>query len=94
MHAEGSCLVGGGTNDGAVAFPGNDHGFSPQLGIISLLDGGVEGIHVNVDDFSQHDLAGRDVIAHPSLMAGQAYWERRGKRLAADTYFGKSKGQF
>ena len=50
--AEGSGFIGGGADDGAVAAPGDDDGFAAEGGIVALLDGGVEGVHVDVNDLA------------------------------------------
>jgi hypothetical protein len=51
-HAEAASFVGGGADDGAVAQPGDDDGLAAQLRIVALLDRGVEGVHVDVDDLA------------------------------------------
>jgi hypothetical protein len=33
--------------------PGDDDGFTTEGGVIALLDGGVEGVHIDVNDFAQ-----------------------------------------
>ena len=52
--AEGAGLVGGGGDD-AAAFGGaaDEDGSTAQLGAVVLLDGGVEGVHVGVDNVPQ-----------------------------------------
>src|SRR5262249_18725 len=51
-HAEPSRFIGGSAYYGAAAAPSDDYRFAAQLGIISLLDGRIECIHVDVDDFA------------------------------------------
>ena len=50
--AEASGFIGGGADDGAVAAPGDDDGFAAELRVVSLFDGGVEGVHVDVNDLA------------------------------------------
>src|SRR5439155_25097936 len=56
-NAESSCFIRSRTDDRAIAFPRNNHGLAAQFGIIALLNRGVEGIHVGVDDFPHDSLA-------------------------------------
>src|ERR1700719_4186548 len=44
-------------SDRASAAPGNNDGLAAQLWITTLLDGGVIGVHIYVDDFPDHELA-------------------------------------
>jgi hypothetical protein len=53
---EGSCFVGGCADDGARATPGYDDRFAPKGGVIALLDGRVEGVHVDMNDFADGHL--------------------------------------
>ena len=46
-------LIGGGADDGVVSVPGHDDRVAAQRGIVTLLDGGKEGIHVDVRDLAQ-----------------------------------------
>ena len=50
--AEAAGFIGGGADDGAVAAPGDDDGFAAEGGVVALLDRGVEGVHVDVDDLA------------------------------------------
>ena len=54
--AELACLVGGGADDGALALPGDDDGTAAEVGGVALLDGGVEGVHVDVDDLARRGM--------------------------------------
>jgi hypothetical protein len=49
-------LVGCGTDDGALALPSDDDGTAAEVGRVALLDGGVEGVHVDVDDLARRGL--------------------------------------
>ena len=49
-------LVGGGADDGALALPGDNDGAAAEVGRVTLLDGGVEGVHVDVDDLARRGL--------------------------------------
>ncbi len=51
-HAERARLVRGCANDRALAAPRHDDRPSAQRWIVALLDGGVERIHVDVDDLA------------------------------------------
>ena len=51
-HAEGSGFIGRGADDGAVAAPGNDDGFAAEVGVVALFDGGIEGVHVDMNDLA------------------------------------------
>ena len=51
-NAEASGFVGCGADDGALAAPGDDDGFAAELRVVSLFDGGVEGVHVDVNDLA------------------------------------------
>ena len=55
-HTEGSGFVGGCADDGAVAAPGNDYGFAAERWVVALLDGGIEGVHVDVNDLADGHL--------------------------------------
>jgi hypothetical protein len=50
-HAELSGLVRSSANDRAVPAPRDDDRLAAQLRIVPLLDGRVEGVHVDVYDF-------------------------------------------
>ena len=50
-HAELSSLVARGRDDAAaLGIPADGNGPSPERGIVALLDGRVEGVHVEVED--------------------------------------------
>jgi len=53
-----SGFVRGGADDGAGSSPGDDDRFAPQTGIVPLLHGGVERIHIDVHYLSSHSLIG------------------------------------
>jgi len=54
--AEFAGFVRGCADDGALAAPCDDDGLAAKLRIITLLDRGVEGVHVDVNDFARwHD---------------------------------------
>ena len=55
-HTEGSGFVGGCADDGAVAAPGDDYGFAAESWVVALLDRGIEGVHVDVNDFADGHL--------------------------------------
>src|ERR1700733_10366546 len=57
MDAKTSGLVRSSADDRSVAFPSDDHGLTAQVRVVPLLDGRIEGIHINVDDFSHNRLA-------------------------------------
>ena len=50
--AEFAGFVGGGADDGAFAAPCYDDRLAAELRIIALLDGRVEGVHVDVDNLA------------------------------------------
>lgn len=52
VQAEAAGFVGGGADDGARSFPGDDEGLAAQFGAFAQFYGGVEGVHVDVDDFA------------------------------------------
>ena len=54
MYPEVPGLTRGRADDGPLALPGNDDRLTSQLRIIALLDGSVERVHIDMDDFS-HD---------------------------------------
>ena len=43
----------GGADDGTLALPGDDDGFTTEGWVIALLDGSVEGVHIDMNDFAQ-----------------------------------------
>ncbi len=51
-NAEDAGFIGCGADDGAVAAPGDDDRFAAQLWVVPLFDGGVEGVHVDVNDLA------------------------------------------
>jgi hypothetical protein len=53
-HSESPPLVRSCADDGAGAFPSDDHGLAAQLRIIALLDRCIKRVHIDMDDFS-HD---------------------------------------
>jgi hypothetical protein len=54
MDPEFAGFIGtGGHDPPGVRIPSHDDGFAPQLGVIPLFDGGVERIHVDVDDLAR-----------------------------------------
>src|SRR5215470_1366781 len=56
-HAEGSRFVRSRANNRAVSLPCDYYRLSAQFGIVTLLDGSVEGIHVDVGDLAHADSA-------------------------------------
>jgi hypothetical protein len=50
MHAELPHLIACRGHDAAIAAAAHDHGFAAQLRAVTLLDGRVEGVHVDVQD--------------------------------------------
>ena len=48
--AEGAGFVGGGGDDAARAVVADEDGLAAECGMIKLLDGGEEGVHVEVED--------------------------------------------
>ena len=55
MDAIAACLVTGGGNHAAFFRRArDDERFAAPLGVVALLNRGVEGIHVDVDDFAGH----------------------------------------
>jgi hypothetical protein len=57
MNAEAPGFVRSSTNHGSISPPGDNNGLAAQMRIIPLLDGGIERIHVHVDDFADAHLA-------------------------------------
>ena len=62
-HAELARLVTCRRDDAALARSANGHRLAAQFRIVALLDGGIEGVHVDVDDFARPCRFGRDVLA-------------------------------
>jgi hypothetical protein len=56
MYAETPGFVRSSTHDRAVTLPSDDYGLAPQARIITLLDGSIERIHVDMEDFA-HNLS-------------------------------------
>jgi hypothetical protein len=56
-HAEAPGLIRSSAHDRAVTPPGDNYWFAAQMRIIALLDGSIEGVHVDMDDFSHNLLA-------------------------------------
>ncbi len=52
MDAEGASLVACRSNNAARLTMTHGHRLSPKLRIVALLDRGIEGIHVDVDDLA------------------------------------------
>src|SRR6202140_1975322 len=52
-HTEPPCLIGGGANNGAVALPCDDHRLATETGIVALLHGGIERVHIDMNDLSR-----------------------------------------
>jgi hypothetical protein len=53
MDSEGAGFIGSGRNHSPLfGVPTHDNGLSPQGGIVPLLDGGIKGIHVDVQDLA------------------------------------------
>ena len=73
--AEFAGFVRGGADNGALAAPGDNNGLATKLRIIALLDGGVEGVHVDVDDLAGgHDPAleaDNIIVAQATLVPGR-----------------------
>jgi len=57
MHTEAPRLVGGSTDHGAPALPGNNDRFTAQRRVVPLFHRGVKRVHVDMDDFSHDCLA-------------------------------------
>jgi hypothetical protein len=57
MHAEAPSLVRSSAHDRAVTPPSDDYRLAAQLRIITLLDGSIKRVHVDMDDFSHNLLA-------------------------------------
>ena len=74
VHAEGARLVARGRDDAAALGVADRHRAAAQRGVVALLDRGVEGVHVDVDD------AARRVVLEDGLVhAGD--FTRRAPRL-------------
>src|SRR5258708_2139006 len=67
MHTEFACLVGSRGDDSAGAVVPDDHRLAPKLGAAQLLDGGVERVHVEVQDAVRE--AARGVVSRGSTSA-------------------------
>jgi hypothetical protein len=50
--AEDSGFIGCSADDGAVAAPGNDDRFPAKVWVVALFDGGIEGVHVDMNDLA------------------------------------------
>jgi hypothetical protein len=61
VDAEAPCFIRSSTDDGPVSTPRDNHGFAAQLRIIPLFNGGIERVHVHVDDFANAHLAFNDM---------------------------------
>ena len=54
VHAALARFIGGGRDDAARRKPADDDGLSSVFGMLALLDGGEEGIHIDVKDRALH----------------------------------------
>src|SRR5215471_16088784 len=57
MDAETPGFIRSGTNDGPFSPPRHNDRFAAQLWIVPLLDGGIECVHVHMDDLADAHLA-------------------------------------
>ena len=65
MHAEGARLVAGRGDHAPRTVVSHGDRTSPQGGVVALLDGGVEGVHVHV-----YDLPLRHIVRHLAIGRG------------------------
>ena len=70
VHAASARLVGGGRDDAARRKPADDDGLSSVFGVLTLLDGGEEGVHIDVKNRALH------FIRLPVRCAGKGKSER------------------
>src|SRR5258708_37573727 len=56
MDTEATGFVRSSANDGPISPPRHDDGFAAQLRVVPLLDGGIERVHVHVDDLADAHL--------------------------------------
>jgi hypothetical protein len=54
MDAEGACLVARRGDDAAGRPSADDHRAAAQRGVVALLDGGEEGVHIGVEEDARH----------------------------------------
>ena len=62
-HTKFARFIGSRAHDGTFATPSDNDGLPAQRGVIPLLDGSIEGVHVDVYDFAHTDTA---VILFPA----------------------------
>lgn len=60
MNSESPSFVAGRCHDASLLRTAHRHGFTPQLGIIALFNGCIEGIHIDVNNSSQL------ILIHPT----------------------------
>ena len=98
MHPILSCLVASRTEHATTFFATNAHGFSAQRGVVALFHRGIEGVHVDVNDFAievlrRHIqlLLGRNAIAKLVIfrdkgMINDANSKEKSQRIAIYTF--------
>src|SRR5580700_5627193 len=57
MDTEASGFIRSSTNDRPISPPRHNDRFSAQLRVVPLFDGGIERVHVHMDDFAKAHLA-------------------------------------
>ena len=70
VYAASARFVGGGRDDAARRKPADDDGLSSVFGVLTLLDGGEEGVHIDVKNRALH------FIRLPVRCAGKGKSER------------------
>jgi hypothetical protein len=51
-HTKFARLIRSRAHDGTFATPSDNDGLLAQLGVVPLLDGSIEGVHIDVYDFA------------------------------------------
>src|SRR5260370_40509539 len=67
VHSKSPRFVRSSTDDRSFSLPSDDYGLAAQVRVVPLLDGSIERVHVDMDDFPHNYLATILIPARPQL---------------------------